>query len=174
MTPPGSAFINAEGLDPGQVAQLEQYRARRGQGVVSTWRDYWAIVFPGDPCHPKAYMGGILEEVVDMIREDLNAQEAVHQNAIAASFPDDQASEILRVSRRYLKTALSGFVTRNAVANSRTATVFDLNPATAGHAEASTDPVDPPLLGKDEEPHPYSAEFFSEGDFDWLDPRDEP
>lgn len=174
VTPPGSVLINAEGLDPGQVAQLELYRARRGQSVVSTWRDYWAIVFPDDPCHPRAFMGGHLEEVVDMFREDLNAQEAAHRNEIAASFPADQAGQIYRVSRRYLETALSGFLTRNAVANNRTATVLNPNPATTSQVEASNHGANPRLLANYEEPYPYSGQFGPEEDFYWFSRIEEP
>lgn len=160
VAPPGAVPADAEGLDPGQVTQLHDYRARRRQGVAKTWGEIWAIARPNDPCPPNIFMGGIFEEVVGMIREYLNAQEAIHRCEILASVPADQAGQVWQATRRYMDMGLTGFLVQNVVANSCTGPVLGLNSANASHGQASDDGVDPRLLGNDQESYHYSAAFY--------------
>jgi hypothetical protein len=104
-------------------------------------------------------MGSILEEVVGMIREYSDDQEAIHLNEITARVPADQAGLVWQVTRCYLEMALSGFLAHRVIANSHTGPFLGLNPGNAGHAQVSDDGVDPRVLGNDQGSYHYPEAF---------------
>ncbi len=115
--PPEGVMV--DGIDACQRAQIEKL-SQRGQGDVETWRRFWAILFPGVPCHASPIFGDMFEvgEVLGSIKAHWGDRgQGVMGEAAAAHGLADELGRLAPLIEDVVERLFSEFLGIRAVAD---------------------------------------------------------